>query len=199
MVTEGGVSAQDGARRHQLLDVALEVFLKFGFRKTSMDEVARAANVSRQGLYLHFSRKEVLFRAVVEHALASALQAAGAQLENPTSTTLERLVGALDEWVGRYVGALGAGVSDLGEATNALVHALVHDENERFLALLTKFIRSSGLLAAYKPAGLTARQLAQTLNATARGLKYECRTRQQFVDAVSQAVRALCLPLGARA
>lgn len=191
--------AEDSSRRRQLLDAALDVFLKFGFRKTSMDEVARAAQVSRQGLYLHFSNKEALFRAVVEHALAAALAAAEARLADTTSSTRERLVGAFDEWMGRYVGVIGGGVSDLGEASHALVLPLLEREQERFLGQLARTMRSSGLLAAYKPAGLTARQLAETLHATAHGLKYECKTRQQFVDGIGRAVRALCLPLGARA
>jgi len=197
--TDQPVAGGESTRQRQLLEAALGVFLKFGFRKTSMDEVARAAHVSRQALYLHFSGKEALFRAVVQHALATALGAAAERLGDPRVPVRERLVGALDEWVGRYVGAFGVGgVSDLAEATNTLVLPLIGEQNERFLELLAKFMRTSGLLAAYRPAGLTARQLAETLNATARGLKYECTTRQQFVEAASRAVRALCLPLEAR-
>jgi TetR/AcrR family transcriptional regulator of autoinduction and epiphytic fitness len=194
-----GVPPTDSSRRRQLLDAALSVFLKFGFRKTSMDEVARAAHVSRQGLYLHFEKKEALFKAVVQHALGAALDAASLRLADASLSVRERLVGAFDEWLGRYVGALGSNGSDLGEATNSLVMPLMHEHTERFLELLAKFMRSSGLLLVYKPAGLTARQLAETLHATARGLKYECSSRQQFVDGMDKAARALCLPLGARA
>lgn len=189
-----------GARRRQLLDAALGVFLEFGFRKTSMDEVARAASVSRQGLYLHFSRKEELFRAVVQHALEAALSAAEERLSDGSLSVRERLGGAFDEWVGRHVGMLGAGSqgggADLGEATHALVGPLLRSYGERFVELLAKFMRSSGLLAAYKPAGLTARQLAETLYATARGFKTESATRAEFNDAVGKALRAFCLPLG---
>ena len=188
-------SPEEGGRRRQLLEAALSVFLKFGFRKTSMDEIARAANVSRQGLYLHFEKKEALFKAVVQHALAVALDAAGARLGDAALPVRQRLVGAFDEWLGRYVGALGAAGSDLGEATDALVQPLVREQNQRFVELLSKFMRSSGLLAAYKPAGLTSRQLAETLCATARGLKHECATREAFVDGIDRAARAFCLPL----
>jgi AcrR family transcriptional regulator len=187
--------SEEGARRRQLLDAALGVFLKFGFRKTSMDQVARAASVSRQGLYLHFSKKEELFRAVVQHALEEAFQAAGQRLADGSLSVRERLTGAFDEWVGRHVGMLGSGASDLGEAAHTLVAPLVRDYGDRFVELLAKFMRSSGLLAAYKPAGLTARQLAATLYATARGFKTESATRADFNDAVGKAVRAFCLPL----
>ena len=48
----------DDPRRSRVLEAALGVFLRYGFRKTSMDEVARAADLSRQGLYLQFATKE---------------------------------------------------------------------------------------------------------------------------------------------
>jgi AcrR family transcriptional regulator len=194
-----GRGGDEGARRRQLLDAALGVFLELGFRKTSMDEVARAASVSRQALYLHFSKKEELFRAVVQHALDNALRAAEARLADGSLPVRERLSGAFDEWVGRYVGRLGRGVNDLGEATHAQVGPLMRQYAERFVELLAKFMRSSGLLAAYKPVGLTARQLAETLNATARGFKTESTTRAEFNDAIARAVRAFCLPLQRRA
>jgi len=199
-----GPASEDSARRRQLLDAALGVFLQFGFRKTSMDEVARAAHVSRQGLYLHFSSKEALFRAVVQHALEAAFRAAEERLGDTSLPVRDRLSGAFDEWVGRYVGMLGngvagRGVTDLGEATHTLVAPQMQQYGERFVDLLAKFMRSSGLLAAYKPAGLTARQLAQTLYATARGFKTESATRAEFGDAIGKAVRAFCLPLGGRA
>lgn len=198
----GGSSAgvpEDGARRRQVLDAALSVFLKFGFRKTSMDEVARAASMSRQGLYLHFESKEALFEAVVHHALGSALTSASARLGDPSHSIAERLVGAFDEWVGRYVGAPGAGISELGEASHAKILRLIRQHEDRFVDVLARFIRSSGLLAAYKPVGLTARQLAEILNATARGFKHESSTREAFVEGMSRATRALCLPLESRA
>jgi AcrR family transcriptional regulator len=191
----GTWGSNEGARRRQMLDAALGVFLKFGFRKASMDQVARAASVSRQGLYLHFSRKEQLFRAVVQHALEEAFQAAGQRLADGSLSVHDRLTGAFDEWVGRHVGMLGNGASDLGEAAHTLVAPLVRDYADRFVEVLAKFMRSSGLLVAYKPTGLTARQLAATLCATARGFKTECATRAEFNAAISKAVRAFCLPL----
>jgi TetR/AcrR family transcriptional regulator of autoinduction and epiphytic fitness len=197
--TSALASPEENVRRRQLLEAALDVFLKFGFRKTSMDEVARAASVSRQGLYLHFPKKEALFRAVVQHALAAALTGASTRLADPALSVRDRLGGAFDEWLGRHVGALGAGSSDLGDAASLLFMPLVHEHTERFLDLLAKFMRSSGLLTAYKPAGLTARQLAETLYATARGLKHESATRDEFTASMSRALRAFCLPLGARA
>src|SRR5258708_36742368 len=51
------------ARRLAILEAATPVFLRYGYKKTSMDDLARAAGLSRQGLYLHFENKEALFKA----------------------------------------------------------------------------------------------------------------------------------------
>ena len=62
---ESTSSTADRTRQERVLAAALGVFGRYGFRKTSMDEVARAAGISRQGLYLYFASKEALFRAAV--------------------------------------------------------------------------------------------------------------------------------------
>ncbi len=51
-------------RRDAILDAAYEVFIAYGFRKTSMDDIARAAGISRPALYLGFRNKVDIFRAL---------------------------------------------------------------------------------------------------------------------------------------
>jgi AcrR family transcriptional regulator len=63
MSSETQESSESQTRPKNLLDASLSAFLRYGFRKTSMEEVARASHISRQGLYLHFQTKEDLFRA----------------------------------------------------------------------------------------------------------------------------------------
>jgi AcrR family transcriptional regulator len=67
------VEKPEELRRTTLLEAALGVFLRFGYRKTSMDAVAQAAQISRQGLYLHFAHKEALFRSTVEYAFKTCV------------------------------------------------------------------------------------------------------------------------------
>jgi AcrR family transcriptional regulator len=184
----------DDARRRRLLDVALATFLRFGFRKTSMEEVARAAGLSRQGLYLHFATKDDLFGAVVRHGLATGLDAANAELRNHDATLEARLLGAFDAWVGRFVGMLGGDVADLEEAI-AQYGPLIAEHEEHFVDAVARALRASPVAAAYKPVGISARQLADTLAATARGLKHSCRTQPEFRERMAIALRALCVPV----
>lgn len=194
---EGRDEAED-PRRKRLLEAAFVTFARYGFRKTSMEEVARAARLSRQGLYLHFSTKEELFQAVVRHVLETGLAGAEAQLQDTTQPVEARLVGAFDAWVGRFVGMFGAEVTDIEETSTSLVGTAVSDHEEQFLEGVTRVLRTSGLAAAYKPAGLQAKQLAETLNFTARGLKHGVTSRAEFVERMGVAVKALCFPLRGR-
>ncbi|NVB85781.1 MAG: TetR/AcrR family transcriptional regulator [Kofleriaceae bacterium] len=182
----------DEARRRRLLDAGLATFMRYGYRKTSMEEVARAAGISRQGLYLHFATKEELFRAVVRHYLTTGLEGVHARVAEHAQSVEARLVGAFDEWLGRFIGMLGADVTDLHEATDQLVGPMIAEHEEKFVDTITKVIRGSKLPGAYKRAGVSARQLADTLNATAIGLKHACSSRRDFAERMGIAVRALC-------
>ncbi len=51
--------------KQRLLTTASKTFSKYGFYKTSMDEIARSARKAKGSLYYHFSSKELLFREVV--------------------------------------------------------------------------------------------------------------------------------------
>ena len=181
-------------RRRRLLDAAAALFLRFGFKKTSMEEVARAAGFSRQGLYFHFATKEDLLRAAVQHVLISAVAAASARLEDDDVTVEAQLVGGFDAWLGPFIGIVGEDASDLAAVAKELVAAQLAECSHLFVDAVTKHLRSSGLAAAYKPTGLTARQLAETLYATGRGLK-QGATREAFLDGLTVAVRAFCVPL----
>jgi len=53
------------AKREAILRGGMAVFLKFGFERTSMDEVAARAGVSKMTVYRHFGSKEDLFAGVI--------------------------------------------------------------------------------------------------------------------------------------
>jgi AcrR family transcriptional regulator len=59
-------AGQDQGKRQQILDGAKRVFLSRGFDGASMDEIARAAGVSKGTLYVYFENKEHLFASLIE-------------------------------------------------------------------------------------------------------------------------------------
>jgi TetR/AcrR family transcriptional regulator of autoinduction and epiphytic fitness len=59
-------AGQDPAKRHQILTGAKAVFMQHGFDAASMNDICRAAGVSKGTLYVYFDSKEDLFEAMVE-------------------------------------------------------------------------------------------------------------------------------------
>lgn len=51
--------------RAQIVRAAGSIFSKYGFRKTSMEEIARAAGKGKSSIYYYFGSKEEIFEAVV--------------------------------------------------------------------------------------------------------------------------------------
>ena len=54
-----------GAKQRQIMDGARTVFLNAGFDGASMNDIARAAGVSKGTLYAYFTSKDELFEAII--------------------------------------------------------------------------------------------------------------------------------------
>jgi AcrR family transcriptional regulator len=186
------------ARQLAVLDAAVGVFARYGYRKASMDEVARAAGVSRQGLYLQFVNKEELFRKAVEHSLNSQLNAAVAALSRRQDSLELRLIAACDAWSGRFVGSLGLDAADRMCASTSLAGATLTHYETQFELAVTRAIADSPLDGFCTTAGLCPAELARALHATARGLKQSSASREEFVKSMTVAARMFCAPLNQR-
>jgi TetR/AcrR family transcriptional regulator, acrAB operon repressor len=84
MVRKTKAEAQE--TRHQILDAAEQVFLQHGVARTSLQDIAGAAGLTRGAIYWHFEDKAALFTAMMdrvvlpcEMALAEALAGEPAQ------------------------------------------------------------------------------------------------------------------------
>ncbi len=54
------------AKCQSILESAGKAFSTYGFKKTSMDDIAKGAGMSRPALYLYFSNKEAILRTLTE-------------------------------------------------------------------------------------------------------------------------------------
>ncbi|MCQ2285455.1 MAG: TetR/AcrR family transcriptional regulator [Bacteroidales bacterium] len=77
--------------RHQILEVANQLFQKFGFEKTSMAEIAQAAHKAKRSLYNHFVDKEDLFCSVASEEMKKLHARLKPILEEGEVDTLSRL------------------------------------------------------------------------------------------------------------
>lgn len=96
-------SDETARKREQILDAAVPVVGQFGLKKTSVDDLARAASLSKQGLYLHFASKEELLVAAMQRYFDEGLRLTREALARPGARLQDRLVAALDAWFGRHL------------------------------------------------------------------------------------------------
>jgi AcrR family transcriptional regulator len=61
-------------REEQILDAAAALLVRFGYRKTTIDDVAREAGVGKGTIYLHWKDKNELFRAAIWRASEQVTQ-----------------------------------------------------------------------------------------------------------------------------
>lgn len=84
--------------RKRIITKAGEIFSRYGFRKASMDEIAKALNMGKSSIYYYFSSKEAIFEAVVlneanilRSELTSAIKAVDSPLEKMKNYVFVRM------------------------------------------------------------------------------------------------------------
>lgn len=80
------MSAGD-VRRQAILDAAMSQFSQYGYKKTSMEDIASAAGISRPSLYSYFENKEEIFRSLSQLLNEQAFDNARSALDTSRNKT----------------------------------------------------------------------------------------------------------------
>ena len=56
-------------KRDQVIEAARKLFHKFGFKKVSMDEIAKEAGVTKKTIYMYFGSKEELLKYFIQEEI----------------------------------------------------------------------------------------------------------------------------------
>jgi AcrR family transcriptional regulator len=62
------------ARAARILEVTAELLLRHGYRRVTIDDIARHADIGKGTVYLHWKTRDDLFRAVFEREVLQALE-----------------------------------------------------------------------------------------------------------------------------
>lgn len=161
-MTGSGQSAKD--RRSRILDGARAAFLRFGYERTSLTDIAADAGVSRTALYHYFPGKEDVLRAVVDEHHERSLGLARDALS--TGATLGAVLEALLQVkFGRLLGAAAGHPHsvELVDASHRLTGPATRAADEAFHALVVAALSRHGRSD-------DADGVADTLIAAAKGL-----------------------------
>lgn len=129
---------RDTARRREILDAASACFLQFGYAKTSLDDIARRAGLSRPLIYRKFKNKEAIFAAVYDDVFetrhAQAVEIAGGRGSRRDKLTRVCELLAIEPW------ALIADAPSVAEFYDACTRVIpeVVDKHQRKALELTR-------------------------------------------------------------
>lgn len=174
------VAAAGDARRARVLESALRTFARRGYRRTSVDEVADEARISRPGLYLWYGSKQRLLQAAVEHALAADTGEAERVLGEEREPLRDRLLVAFDLWAGKYTGALATDLEGLLAQDATLLGDVPSTYRARFRAAVERALSGAALLDGSPSERLDAAAVADVLLALAAGTKQQAADRADF-------------------
>jgi len=86
------------ARPSEIMAAALDLFVERGFAATKLDDVAARAGVSKGTLYLYFSSKEELFKAVIQQGILPVLEQGEEMLAQHSGDTASLLRALINRW-----------------------------------------------------------------------------------------------------
>lgn len=133
-------------KRTRILNAAQSLFVRYGVKRTSIDEVARAADIAKGTLYLYYDSKETLFAEVAKKICADILAEAKKAAAMPAPLG-ERLVGILDAEIGtlhRLV-ELSPHVRELTETKEAMASAAFATLDQDMKQLITTLISEENI------------------------------------------------------
>ncbi|MFW5419906.1 TetR/AcrR family transcriptional regulator [Nocardiopsis sp. CNT-189] len=92
----GPGGAADGGRLGQILDGTYDCLVRYGVRRTTMDDIAGAVGISRSALYQYVRSKDDAFRRLARrfHEEALARARAAAEAEGPVEGRVRGVLGA---------------------------------------------------------------------------------------------------------
>lgn len=164
------------AKPDAIVLAALELFTRYGYRKTSIDDIALAAGAAKRTVYLHFENKAAVFLAILEY-LAEQVRQRCLAAERISGTPVDRLTGLLDAYFGMAFELFSKSqhMSELEEAFSKLARARIGDLNAEYEARLARFFRSlqNTREIAGPPQGLTSERIVHILVRAAEGAKHD--------------------------
>jgi AcrR family transcriptional regulator len=132
------------ARPQELLAAALDLFVERGFASTRLEDVAKHAGVSKGTLYLYFTNKEELFKAVVRENILPTLGAAEESIAAFEGASADLFRQLIHQWWHQVGNTQLAGISKLimAEAGNFPELARFYHEEviSRGDAMITKVL-----------------------------------------------------------
>jgi AcrR family transcriptional regulator len=175
-----GARESRSAKPNAIVLAGLQLFTRYGYRKTSIDDIAQAAQVAKRTVYLHFESKAAVFLAILEY-LGNQVRQRCAAAENTGGTAVDRLTGMLDAYFGMGFELFSKSdhMMELEQTFSKLARTRIGDLNAEYQERLVRFLRSlqKAREIGGPPQGLTVEQIVHLVVRAAEGAKYDAKVQ----------------------
>jgi AcrR family transcriptional regulator len=171
------------SKRQRAIEAGARVFLRFGFARATMGDIAQAAGMSRPALYLIFCSKEEVFEAVVAHWIEDSLARIAAGLAT-RSTLGDKLRFACEIWCVEGL-ELALANPDVRDMTRL---PAVRKSYSRFEACLTDILQGA---AERSGLDVTAGDLARVIVSAMQGFKQTAQSSEEMRHLIAVQILAI--------
>lgn len=165
-------------KKRRIIKASKTVFLKYGYRRVTMNDLAQAAGMSRPALYLAFPRKEDVFCGVVQEMAREVSEEVSRELKS-VSSPIEKLKLVCEIWMVRPFDWVNESpeAREIYESSHEFAGDAVNESMlsfERDLASVIKLFPKGTL-----PKDITAAHAARLLAGSIMGIKKLCKSSDQ--------------------
>jgi AcrR family transcriptional regulator len=181
--------------REEIVAAARQVFLRYGYRRVTMGELAVAAQMSRPIFYLVFQSKEDLLKAVVASVFAEMLDEIRKGLER-FPTPKEKLTFAFDIWCVRGYEMVRASpdAKDVLENSHQFATEVTTKVAADFVTVLAGILEP--LVNKQSNMDLSSVQIAQMVAGAMLGFKSIAKTTKQLRELLAGLITVVLASLG---
>lgn len=176
--------------KNQILEQSIKVFGKLGFKKATMMDLAKAAGLSKQGLYLYFPSKEALFVEAATHYLDLGLKLVDRALANRDICLEKRLLNAVDAWFGRHYETFHGGTWDVIFTANNISVKDVDHFKHAFQQQLADAINEG--LPAHAYGSCSSKEIANTIFVCGLSWKEQYTSKEVFLNQMFRCIKVCC-------
>jgi AcrR family transcriptional regulator len=182
------------AKAAAILRAATTLFSRYGFRKTSIDQIAALAGVAKPTVYAHYADKDALFVAVCERLTADIVAAAErmAELRDDIVVRLAAMLSAKFTTVFELVDS-SPHARELLASTDTMAKSVIAAADQRYEELLVATIRTATKKGELdlRRLGVTPKAFAAMLMQAGAGAGHHATSPEQHRKNLRELVRAL--------
>jgi|HubBroStandDraft_1064217.scaffolds.fasta_scaffold328790_1 AcrR family transcriptional regulator len=182
------------AKKSKILNAGKGLFLRYGYKRVNMNDIAEAAGISRPALYLVFKSKEEIFKGAHEQWVdekVCEIEEKAATLNSPE----EKLRLAFELGVVLPIEAMKASpeLKELVECNFGFAQQSLNNGYRKFENAVERFLNPIGQ-AGFTESSWTAQRAAHLLVSAVRGFQQAAETSEELRSLIDDCISLVLSP-----